>query len=309
MNRPSIFLMLAAFLVPATTQAYYVEARTQNDGGALVPITYDATTPVEFRIASTGLPIGDGSEATAIEAAFATWQAVECSTLSFTRGADEAAPMARHWMVTTDRYILVYWSNDRALWDIPRVGFFEWAHDGNGTVIGSQIILNGLDHSWSTTGETDKMDVQAVVTAMIGRSLGITSGMPGNATYPVYNAGDDSKRTLGTDDVAAIQYLYGDGSCTPDDPEMVCTDTPGEVCPPPVMTMPGDGGTALPDGGTMPMPDTGPPPTPDGGTVTPPPGDEDDGCGCIAAGAGDDGTGPVAALLLFGLVALRRRRR
>ena len=111
---------------------------------------------------------------TAIEAAFQTWSDAGCATISFERGPDVATPDPYHWMTDPagSRYILVYFSDDMAIWDTPRVGFFQFAHDGMGHLIGASIVLNTLHHQWSTTGEPTKMDVQSVATALVGRSLG-----------------------------------------------------------------------------------------------------------------------------------------
>jgi hypothetical protein len=238
-------------------------------------------------------------------------------TISFMEGPREASPAPRHWTTTSDRYIVVYWSDDAALWDVPKVGYFDWAHDGTGLLIGGQVILNSKDHSWSTTGEMGKMDVQSVVTALIGRVLGLTSTMEGNATYPRYAPGDISKRDLGTDDIAGITYLYGDDSCTaPGTPEMLC-DGMAADCPPAVTsTTDGgvgtrtDGGTTMgTDGGGTSGGDGGIPSGGDGGVG----GGDDGGCSCSSVGITRTGGGGGGGALLLSLVccsaiAARRRR-
>jgi MYXO-CTERM domain-containing protein len=305
-----------ALVVPASASAFYAETRSNDDMGEPEPIRYDTSTPVEFRISMAGYPGGDGSEVEAIRAAFATWAAVDCVTISFEEGPREASPAARHWTSTSDRYILVYWLDDETFWDTPRVGHFDWAHDGTGVLIGGQVILNSYHHAWSTTGEADKMDVQGVVTALIGRVLGLTSTMEGNATYPRYVPGDITKRELGDDDIAGITYLYGDDTCAmPGTPEMLCTEIAAD-CPPPVMTG-GDGGVGPgtrdgggtmmgSDGGSMMMGSDGGTGGVDGGT-----GGDDGGCSCrVAAPArsGGGGAGLVALIIIFGALAVRRRR-
>jgi hypothetical protein len=316
-------LTALAILLPATASAFYVESRNDD---MMTPIAYDTTEAVEFRIGSAGMPDGDGSEFEAVAAAFATWAAVECVTIDFTEGARDDTPQPRHWTAWEgiedpdfERYISVYWSDDSGQFPSPTVGFFDWAHDGMGQIIGGTIILNSRHHDWSTTGEDGLLDVQSVVTALIGRSLGITSGMEGNATFPSYAPGDTSKRELGDDDIAAISFIYGDGTCTvTDGPEDICLDIdPLEDCPPTpdVDAGPGtgDGGTGTPDTGTG-TPDTGTG-TPDGGTGG------DAGTGDGGTGGDDDGgcsvgeldaentPGWIALLLFVGLALTRRRHR
>ncbi len=322
MTRLARLLVVAAVAAPVGAQAYYIEARPHSDGGAVIVVKYDTTDPVEYRTAPSTYPEGDeGDIEAAIEAAFETWADVECATIEFVRGDDVDTPMPNHWISTTDRYIQVYWSDDPALFASPRVGHFQLAHDGTGNMIGADIILNSLHHSWSATGEADLLDIQSVLTALIGRSFGITSAMEGNATYPRYTAGDTTKRELGDDDIAALQYLYGDGSCTPADPEAICDSTGVTVlpdggmteCPPTPMTPPTDGGTAMPtDSGTGGGTDSGSGTLTDAGGGPPDTdGDDDGGCGCVAAGAprgGDAGWLALGVVLLLGGLRLRRRR-
>lgn len=314
-------LMSLLSLVPAAASAFYAESRSEEgDAGTPVPIAYDTAEPVEFRIATAGMPGGDGSEVASIDAAFGTWGEVECSTISFVQGERVADPAPRHWMSMSiddpdfERYILVYWTDDAAQFPSPTVGFFDWAHDGTGRLIGGTIILNSRDHDWSTTGEDGLLDVQSVVTAMVGRSLGITSTMMGNATYPRYAPGDIGKRTLGDDDVAGVTYIYGDGTCTmAGTPEGVCTGAPLEMCPP---TAPaGDGGTGP---GTR---DGGSGDRDSGGIIHDAGGGSDAGTGADAGSGTDDGGGCsvgdlntestpgwLALVLIVGLALIGKRR-
>lgn len=317
MRRGLLILVLLAVSAPA--QAYYLESRTA-DGE---PLRYDTTMPIQFRVGME-VPMGldDGEVTAAIAAAFQTWEDEACSNVAFEAGPRVAMPMGYHWMtmMAGERYIQVYWSSDPAAFPGGGVGFFLIGHNGMGTMIGADIVLNAA-YAWSTTGEAAALDIQGTVTALIGRSLGITSDMMGNATYPRYMPGDISKRTLGTDDVNAIQYLYGDMTmCMPPAPTGVCNGV-DPACPPTPMTG-SDGGVPGDDGG-MTGTDSGVPPVTDGGTMGTDSGvprtdagtgggggDGDDGCCSVAPGASRDGSAAAAAFLaLLGAAAIRRRRR
>lgn len=317
-RRACLFLSMLAVVLAATphsVDAFYVATRVLADGGAMTPPKWDTSTAVTFRLASdpADLALTDGSEVAAVQAAFDTVGAVSCSRLAFAAG--DRVPRAmidpRHWeLPMSGRYILVYWSSDVAIWGTSRsVGRFDFAHDGAGNMIGATIVLNSGDHSWSTTGEAGKIDIQGTVTALIVRSLGLTSTMPGNASYPVYTPGDTSKRTLGTDDVAGVTYLYGDGSagCGETAPEGMCAA--GEMgCPPTPMIDAGMG--TRPDGGIGPRPDAGGMSGSDGGSVAPPA--DDGGCGCRTVSSGNGASGAWALFGLAGLagvIAVRGRRR
>ena len=330
-HRLSIACLVAlATLVPTTaTKAYYVEARgVPGSPGTEVPIRYmdgDDTTPttidVTYRLNETTFPTGAGI-ADSVRAAFDTWTAAGCSDLVFTEGAPSTSTNRGHWTDDAGEiYILVYFTDTAEEWTGPSVGHFYFATNGtvDGTLVGGTVVLNSRDFTWATDEAGGSMDVQSVVTALIGRSLGITSATEGNATYPRYAVGDISKRDLGDDDLAAIAFLYPDGdpTCTPVTPPVEECDgvtLPGEdPCPPLPTTMPPDGGVPPPvDGGVM-MTDSGTPPTDAGGDAGT--GGMGDGCSCRVGAryASTGGSSPrgVAWLgaLAFALLASRRRRR
>lgn len=312
----SLIASLGALSLPA--HAFYVETRA----GDMTPARFADADPgtadtidVELRLNTTGAP-GGMATLDAIRAAFATWTSADCSTLVFSEGADATGPIDQntraHW--TTDPagtvYILVYFDDRAEEWTTgPAVGHFYFAHDPTGVLIGGTVVLNSRDHQWATDGAATAMDVQGTTTALLGRALGITSAMTGNATYPSYAPGDTTKRTLGADDLAAIQFLYPDAMCAmPTAPEAICDGTPpgpGEdPCPPRPTTM-NDGGTIMPgtDGGAVVMRDAGV----DGGGTTPM---TSGGCGCRTASAplATPAVGLLSAIFLFSLARRRRRR-
>jgi MYXO-CTERM domain-containing protein len=230
--------------------------------------------------------------------------------LALTEGATSDATERFHWMSDGGEiYILVYFSDVEEEWTAgPAAGHFYFAHDGAGALVGGSVVLNSRDHAWATDGADDALDVQGVVTALIGRSLGITSAMEGNATFPRYAPGDTSKRVLGSDDEAAIHFLYPRSSVDCDvitPPQAECDGMPwpgDEPCPPLPATTPGDGGTAPPrDAGPIGSPDAGVPGA-DAGD-----GGGDDG-GCSVA-LGERSSGAPAWIALLGLVGIAARRR
>ncbi|MCB9593681.1 MAG: matrixin family metalloprotease [Sandaracinaceae bacterium] len=318
-------LVAAATILPSASRAYYLEVRGTD---TLVPIRYAdtddppmGTVDVTYRINESTFPAGVEGVGDAIRAAFTTWNDAGCTTLVMTEGATTDSTSRAHWMSDMGEiYILVYFTDSAEEWTGgPSVGHFYFAHDGTGTLIGGTAVLNTRDHAWATDGAAEALDVQSVVTALIGRSLGITSAMEMNATFPRYAPGDISKQTLGDDDIAAIQFLYpsDDMACAmPADPEDEC-DGLDRSCPPTPMTMPGDGGTITPgtdggmvmpgaDGGTMMMdPDGGSMSATDAGTT----GGGTDGCSCrVGAPASPRDGAWIVALVLASMILVRRRR-
>lgn len=298
--------VLLACIAPAAANAYYLETR----GMVTDPVRYAAPTDIEYRVNPATFPDGVTGIDEAIDNAFQTWTDAACATITFAQGAD-STETNDHW--TRDmgaRYILVYFTDSDAEWTGgPAVGHFFFGFDGpTGNILGATVVLNSRDHSWATDGSAGALDVQSIVTALIGRSMGITSAMEGNATYPLYMTGDISKRTLGTDDIAAIQHLYLETGCAaPTAPEMICDGVmmPGEdPCPPRPVTMPPDGGMMIEeDAGMTSDPDAGMSDT-DAGTGGP----DDGGCSCRASGE-HNRTAPALLSLVIAALAVGRLRR
>lgn len=311
----TILVACLGALLPARSSAYYVESRGEE--GSLVPVRYADgdessadTVDVTYRINTASLPAG--VDADAVRAAFDAWSGAPCTALTLTEGATSDSTTRFHWMDDEGAiYILVFFTDADEEWASgPAAGHFFFAHDGTGTLVGGSVVLNSRDHAWATDGAEDALDVEGVVTALIGRSLGITSAMEGNATFPRYAPGDTSKRVLGADDESAIQFLYPRSSVecdaiTPPEAECDGIPWPGDApCPPLPTTMPGDGGTAPPrDAGPIASADAGVPGTDAGGGGG---GDGDGGCS-IASGEGSSRA--PAWILLLGLTGIVARRR
>lgn len=90
-----------------------------------------------------------------------------------------------------------------------------WETSDPNTIIESDIIFNALDYSWGTGGEPTKMDVQNTATHELGHSLQLYD-LYGDADYGktmfgYSSEGDTSSRTLSTDDIAGISYIYPGG--------------------------------------------------------------------------------------------------
>lgn len=317
-----IFALACASTValPAASHAYYVEVRGANgEAGVDRPITYDDMEPsspdtvdVVYRVNDLSFPEGVPGVAEAIDAGFSTWANEPCANLSFTQGAPSDSTDRAHWIGDMGEiYVLVFFEHDPAMWvSSPNaVGSYYWAHDGTGRLVGGTVMLNAAAHIWATDGDPDRLDVQGIVTALLGRALGISSNVEDSTTFPRYAPGDMSKRELGDDDRDALAFLYpstASGCEMPPPPEAMCPEIvlPGEPeCPPAVTTNPGDGGTRpMTDGGPRSgAPDAGP-----GGGTGMDGGSGDGGC---AVTRGAPSSAPIEALVLVSLALLWRRRR
>jgi hypothetical protein len=97
--------------------------------------------------------------------------------------------------------------------------------DGTGTAVvwlvqrGGQILIEEADvlvnpeFPLATDGRETAIDIQSIVTSLLGTALGLSSSPIGAATmFPYNEPGLVHKRSLHTDDVAGMRHVYG----TPD---------------------------------------------------------------------------------------------
>jgi hypothetical protein len=73
----------------------------------------------------------------------------------------------------------------------------------------ADVLLNGTQFSWSTSGHVQRFDVQSVVTHELGHALGLQhASLPEATMYFGTRAGVTYARTLHEDDAAGLCWLY-----------------------------------------------------------------------------------------------------
>ncbi len=320
-------ILLATLGVSAQSSAYYVEQRQIIDREGMpqetVFVTYadgdessPGTTDVTYRINPGSYPGDVSGVDEAVAAAFATYNDVGCSTFFASRGED--TPLdgnnitdKAHWMRADDGiYIAVFFTEATAEWTTgPHAGHFYWGFNREtGRMIGGSLILNSKDHAWTTTGEEGRLDVQSVLTGLLGRALGLASNQEGAATRLLFQTGNTDLRMLNMDEIDGMTFLYtadGEGCDMEPGPEGICDGGIME-CPPRLMVDAGpgtrdasvvdsgvrDSGTGSTDSGTT---------TGDAGTGP----DDGEGCGCHVRNAKTN-LGWLA--IAMGMLFVRRRR-
>ena len=242
----------------------------------------------------------------AIDAAFAAWDGVDCSTLAIKKGGTFKLDSMRF---QTHRnygiYVFFYDKPDGYPTEEQFATFSSIGFDVSGEITEASIAINAFAYKWDTKGQL--LDMQGEMMRLIGAAIGLN---PSNVTDSVMHEGgrigNIEQRQLREDDIAALQYLYYTDGCslakTPSSSTR-CTDdgpAPGGSTPPSTTSPP-----------TEPQDD--PPSTSSSGNGSPGPFGTGSSSGCALSGATDAGAAG-AGLILLGLllgcgIARSNRRR
>jgi len=144
------------------------------------------------------------NELIALQAAMATWSGAGAD-FTFSYGGSTTKDASGF-----DGDNVIAW-NDLDAGTIA-VNSIWWTSAADGDAIESDIIFN-TDYTWSTTGEAGKMDVQNIATHELGHTLFLTdlygAADVDKTMYGYSSTGETKRRTLASEDISGISYLYG----------------------------------------------------------------------------------------------------
>lgn len=84
--------------------------------------------------------------------------------------------------------------------------------NNNGQIVDADVIFNGQDHSFTTSGNPAAFDIQDVGTHELGHLLGLDhSGWAGATMYPYVDQGLVLQRSLSQDDVHGLRHIAPQG--------------------------------------------------------------------------------------------------
>lgn len=159
--------------------------------------------------------VANGSDIVALRNAVAAWNEVDGTPAALLENASAGA------QVRTD-----YASDDIHLMLFDEDGSSGWFPGGSGTVaitpisfytagsiIDADVLFNGRDYGFTTSGQSGRFDIQDVATHELGHLLGLDhSGMLGASMYPYVDPTVILHRSLSLDDVHGLRAMYPSGS-------------------------------------------------------------------------------------------------
>jgi len=217
-------IIAAAVLSAAPASAYKVEI-AQGTGTEL----RWTSLPMKFNIHQMAAP-GVGASATydAVRAAYQTWTNVSCSYYA-------SKDMGVVNMPTGDENDSVNTNVWRSSWPSSygqnALGITHTIYDPySGKILDADTHYNP-NYTWAVNGSPSAIDVQSVATHEIGHQLGLDHSQYQDATmFYATGAGDTSQRSLHSDDIAGICYLYPSGSSPPPECTVAQDCAPSETC-------------------------------------------------------------------------------
>ncbi|MCX6924292.1 MAG: immunoglobulin domain-containing protein, partial [Verrucomicrobia bacterium] len=179
-------LTAAAYVVSTTTSGAEIKWPVRN---------------VSYLINESSGPSGASA---AIQAAMNTWSTVSGATFQFTSGGSTSGSGGSRDYQNICSF--GYLGTDGT---VAQNSF--WANATTGVESESDIVFNTY-YSWSVTGAAGAFDLQNIATHELGHALSLDDLYGGSDTektmYGLVSPGETKKRTLDSDDIAGIVYLY-----------------------------------------------------------------------------------------------------
>jgi len=201
-------LVAAALGLLAGAVAGHLRLVHTGTGAAL---RWSDPSSVRFVVSSQGsADIADESETTAVRLAAREWNAVPGSTARLVESTSAAQRARTDWQ--SDDLHLVWFD------ETGTSGFFAgggvvavtpiW-FNGSGVITDADVIFNGRDWSFTTSGQPGRFDVQDVAAHELGHLLGLDHSPHCAATmYPYVDTTIILHRSLSTDDEGGMRHAY-----------------------------------------------------------------------------------------------------
>ena len=170
--------------------------------------------PLEFYLSTGGCyDVDDSSDTYAVYRSFNTWEAIECSYVTFNfMGSNSVQKPGFEPSPGSINTNIIYFENEQwpeeyTVHDIAiTVLFFNTR---SGEIYNADIIFNDIGLEFATDGRSYSHDLQNTLTHELGHVLGLDHEWDTNVTmYFTADLGEVSKRTLHQDDMNGACTIY-----------------------------------------------------------------------------------------------------
>jgi hypothetical protein len=201
-------------LQPLYPLRQYSRNRTDgSNGSGTGPFLYwdKRYFPIPYYISAPSFS-GRPDFVTSIETSFKTWRVFDDVLVEFISFGCNQSTKNENDNLNTIVLLTEDWPFDNAAIAVTR-NFYVAGEEANaGMILDSDILLNGKNFSFTTTGESGKHDIQNIVTHEIGHFLGfgheVNPADPEATMYASANAGETKKRTLANNDISVLRLAY-----------------------------------------------------------------------------------------------------
>ena len=173
-----------------------------------------ASMPVPYWINEKGSPnIPNGSEFSAIQSSFQTWQNIQTANIQFAyKGTTNVGTVGVDGM-----NVVTFTDTTVPLGSSTIAATFSFFKNQNGELLFEETdVAFNPAMDFSTSAESNKFDVQSVLTHEIGHVLGLDhSGLVSSVMVPFGVASQLDQRTLTYDDIAGVMEIYPNSAAMP----------------------------------------------------------------------------------------------
>jgi len=206
-------LVLACLVGVAALTSGHVRLINPSNG---LPLFWGTPSNISIVINSAGSPdITDGSHETALRMAIEEWNKDTQASATLVENTNAAVQARTDWAANDIHTILFdetntsgYFPGASGIVAVTPVFFFS-----NGLIDDADIIFNGKDFQFTTSGQAGRMDVQDVGTHELGHLLGLDhSGWAGATMYPYVDPSVILHRSVSADDISGLRNAYPNGT-------------------------------------------------------------------------------------------------